>query len=119
MTLRRHAKRLLMKRLTKNTPLDELQRQLEGTCVVLKNIQIRMSKEAGMRFFDQSCVHINNLAFFTYLDHCKERTRLRGLQTKAKSKADKIMALINESNPLIAVTEEHFKQESFHGMRKH
>lgn len=51
--------------------------------------------------------------FSAYIDHCKDRTRLRGLQTEAKAKVDNIMALINESNPLIAVDEGHLKTGKF------
>jgi hypothetical protein len=48
--LERKAKETIYQRRTKNTPVDQLRRMLEGYYVQLKTVAIKISKEAGNLF---------------------------------------------------------------------
>lgn len=111
--LRCNAKSLLLKRLSKSTDLDDLKRQLEGAYVTLQTLHVKIATESGFisGIYPMLSQIIQIVASFAAV--CKARTRLRGLQTKVKLKADKIIDLINEKCSKVLVTAEHLKTGKF------
>lgn len=112
-----NARKFLLKRVTIKTKLEDLQRNLEEVYVTLKNIRIRIATESGNT--NLKCINVTlrlltYLGLFNYsgLDNCKERTRLRRIQTKQKKKADETIKLINNMSSC-KVTQEHLETGKF------
>lgn len=81
-------------RQNRNTPIDKLKRNLEGLFIQMKNVSIFISTQADdlkknlTYYFPQLIVKLQ-------LDSCKTRTKFRGVLTKIKGKAVKLLSVIN------------------------
>ncbi|KZS01798.1 Uncharacterized protein APZ42_001434 [Daphnia magna] len=81
-------------RQNRKTPIDKLKRNLEGLFIHMKNVSIFISTQADdlkknlTYYFPQLIVKLQ-------LDSCKTRTKFRGVLTKIKGKAVKLLSVIN------------------------
>jgi hypothetical protein len=82
-------------RQNRKTPFNKLKRNLEGLFIQMKNVSIFISTQAGD--FTENILTYNfpQLIVKLQLESCKTRTKFRGVLTKLKGKAVKLLSLIN------------------------
>lgn len=82
-------------RQNRKTPFNKLKRNLEGLFIQMKNVSIFISTQAGDFTENNLTYNFPQLIVKLQLESCKTRTKFRGVLTKLKGKAVKLLSLIN------------------------